>query len=382
MSKDLPKGLRLRDDETIQVNIYKKDPKTKQTVRTARTFKFRNYDEKLDAIKNALKWKSEIEKRITLGLPMNDDETNTGLSWKLSDALTKTYDQVWSSKNKKTSSDTSLINGTTCVKYLGQNKYLSEITPDDIFQFRAKITAKYSNAYWNRLLTSLVSMMKHAKECGFLGQQMGDSNDFAAKYRLKESNKRHRPFEAEEAALFLETCRKTNDTDYLIFADMVEFTMEVGMRKGEIIGLEKGDLSLIHGVPTVILRAEKTKAGRQRPVPLSDIAFNIWKKYTKGKSQSDIVFQKFNGEPFSASSVTHRFNEIKEKIGLGNDDAIVFHSCRNTFISNAINVSGLSLPEVQQTVGHAQMSTTEVYFKHSKDSVSNIHAKLNKRSNG
>lgn len=382
MSKDLPKGLRLRDDETVQVNIYKKDPKTKQTVRTARTFKFRSYDEKLDAIKNALKWKSEIEKRITLGLPMNDDETNTGLSWRLSDALTKTYDQVWSAKNKKSTSDTSLTNGSTCVKYLGKNKYLSEITPDDIFQFRAKITAKYSNAYWNRILSALVGMMKHAKECGYLGQPMGDSDEYASRFRLKEVNKEHRPFEENEAALFLETCRKTNDTDYLIFADMVEFTMEVGMRKGEVINLVKGDLSLIYGVPTLHLGAKKTKASKSREIPLNDKALEIWKKYSKGKEQTDFVFTKFNGQQFTPSSVTHRFNEIKDKIGLGKDDEIVFHSTRNTFISNAINVSGLSMPEVQKTVGHAHLSTTERYFRHAKNNVTNIHAKLNKRSNG
>lgn len=373
---DLPKGLRQRGD-TIQANVYKKNKTTGQVVREAKTFKFKTYDEKLEAIRFAKQWKEGIERKVELGLPIFDDDTTSGTSWKLSVALEKTHQQVWLAKNKASTADTNYINGNTIVKIMGGNKHLSEITPDDIFDARTKVTSKSSNAYWNRVLTSLVHMLKHAKDTGNLGKPLGDPNEFAATYRLNEINKRRRPFEDEEVDAFLLKCRQSNDTDYHIFADLMEFNLECGMRKGEIINLTVGHKKEVNGIPILVLRAEETKGKRQRGIPLSEKAQTIFKKYSKGKNQSDILFTKFNGSAFTSSSINHRFNEIKQKIGLGGDDAIVFHSTRNTFISNGINKAGMSLPEIQQTVGHNNMSTTEKYFRHSKDSYANIAAKLN-----
>ena len=170
---DLPKGLRQRGD-TIQANVYKKNKTTGQVVREAKTFKFKTYDEKLEAIRFAKQWKEGIERKVELGLPIFDDDTTSGTSWKLSVALEKTHQQVWLAKNKPSTADTNYINGNTIVKIMGGNKHLSEITPDDIFNARTKVTSKSSNAYWNRVLTSLVHMLKHAKDTGNLGRPLGD----------------------------------------------------------------------------------------------------------------------------------------------------------------------------------------------------------------
>jgi integrase len=374
---DLPKGLRQRGN-TIQANVYKKNPTTGDVVREAKTFKFKSYDEKIEAIRFAKQWKEGIEKKVELGLPIFDDETMSSTSWKLSVALEKTHQQVWLAKQKASTADTSYINGRTIVRILGGNKHLSEITSEDIFDARTKITNKSTNAYWNRVLTSLVGMMKHAKDVGCLGKPMGDPNEFAAIYRLKEQNKRRRAIKDEEVQQFLSTCRKSNDIDYHTFADLIEFNLDCGMRKGEIINLTLGHKKLIHGVPVIVLSAQETKGKRERGIPMSDKAQAIYKKHAKGKSQSDILFTKLNGSAFTSSSINHRFNEIKDKIGLDGDDAVVFHSTRNTFISNSINKAGMSLPEVQQTVGHNDMNTTQKYYNPSEDMYANIAAKLNK----
>lgn len=375
-NSDLPKGLRQRAN-TIQANVYKNDLKTGEPIRKAKTFKFKNYDEKLDAIRFAKQWKEGIEKKIDLGLPIFDDETMGSTSWKLSVALDKTHQHVWLAKQKPSTADTSYINGRTIVQLMGANKYLSEITPEDIFNARTKITNKSSNAYWNRVLTALVSMMKHAKDVGCLGKPMGDPNEFAAIFRLKEQNKKRRAIKDSEVQNFLRTCRMSNDMDYHIFADLVEFNLDCGMRKGEIINLTVGHKKDINGVPVIVLTAEETKGKRQRGVPLSDKALSIYNKYAKGKNKTDILFTKLNGSAFTSSSINHRFNEIKHKIGLDGDDAVVFHSTRNTFISNSINKAGMSLPEIQQTVGHNDMNTTQKYYNPSEDMYKDIAAKLN-----
>jgi len=376
-STDLPKGLRQRGN-TIQANVYKKNKTTGEIVREAKTFKFKTYDEKLEAIRFAKQWKEGIERKVELGLPIFDDETTSGTSWKLSVALEKTHQQVWLAKQKASTADTSYINGRTIVKLMGGNKHLSEITPDDIFTARTTITNKNTNAYWNRVLTALVAMLKHAKDTGNLGVPLGDPNEFAAIYRLKEQNKKRRAIKDDEVQKFLRTCRMSNDLDYHIFADLVEFNLDCGMRKGEIIKLTVGHRNLINGVPVIILSAEETKGKKQRGIPMSDKAQAIYKKHAKGKMQSDILFTKVNGSAFTSSSINHRFNEIKDKIGLDGDAAVVFHSTRNTFISNSINKAGMSLPEVQQTVGHNDMNTTQKYYNPSEDMYANIAAKLNK----
>jgi len=146
---------------------------------------------------------------------------------------------------------------------------LTAITADRISQYRAKrlgalrkigeTERRLSASTINRPLALLRHLLYLAHdEWGVLAE--------LPKIRLeKEPQGRLRWLSQDEAAKLLETCRKSRNK---ALADLVEFSLFTGVRRGEALGLTWDRVDRSRGV----IRLEITKSGQRREVPLSSNA--------------------------------------------------------------------------------------------------------------
>lgn len=153
---------------------------------------------------------------------------------------------------------------------------------------------------------------------------------------------------------------------------MLELLYSSGLRLSEMLGLNlapsrgglHGWLDLENAEVTVV-----GKGGKTRTVPLgqpASQAIQNWLSHRESliptqvaRSPSDAaVFVNQRGERLSPRTVQRRFAQRARELGLG--QTVHPHMLRHSFASHLLQSSG-DLRAVQELLGHAQISTTQIY---------------------
>lgn len=152
---------------------------------------------------------------------------------------------------------------------------------------------------------------------------------------------------------------------------MVELLYGCGLRLSELIGLDVSDTGQKNGWVD-LSEAEVTvwgKGGKRRSVPIGQpalAALNAWlevrterqQQQSQGAAKSLAVFLNDRGQRLSGRSVQRRLLHRAQAMGMG--QAVHPHMLRHSFASHLLQSSG-DLRGVQELLGHAQISTTQVY---------------------
>ena len=144
---------------------------------------------------------------------------------------------------------------------------------------------------------------------------------------------RSRRVPEEELELLLRYA-KSNRNNYI--APIIEFAIETGMRRSEILKLKWENIE--NGIASLY----ETKNGEDRHIPLTRHAQKILNDLSK---VSDYVF------PITADCLKSAWNRIKRKSGV-ND--LRFHDLRHESVSRFFEM-GLSIPEVALISGHKDL---------------------------
>ena len=235
---------------------------------------------------------------------------------------------------------------------LGAETPLTEITASRIAEYKAKrlaaVTprrkdadgqpARLSTATINRPLALLRHLLRLAQEeWGVL--------DAVPKIRAeREPQGRLRWLTQEEATKLLAACKKSRNS---ALADLVEFCLFTGIRRGEALSLTWDRVDRSRGV----IRLELTKSGRRREVPLSSNADAVlarrWTPEVAG-----YVFGSRNWNAFRSA-----WEAALTAAGI---DDFRFHDLQHTFASWLVQ-RGRSLKEVQEALGHQTIIMTMRY---------------------
>ena len=160
---------------------------------------------------------------------------------------------------------------------------------------------------------------------------------------------------------------------------MLELLYGSGLRLAELVAIDIRDLDLANGFVTVTGKGRKT-----RVVPLgaeASKATRAWLDKRCGASGRDPLFTGRGNARISPRNVQLRLKKIAARtIG---DDGIHPHLLRHSFASHLLESSG-DLRAVQELLGHADISTTQVYthvdFQHLAKVYDAAHPRAHRRA--
>ncbi|MCP3687850.1 MAG: tyrosine recombinase XerC, partial [Gammaproteobacteria bacterium] len=151
-----------------------------------------------------------------------------------------------------------------------------------------------------------------------------------------------------------------NSKDALFIRDiaMFELVYSSGLRLAELVGINLHDIDLSQGQLIVTGKGNKT---RQLPVGNKAVeAIRGWLKHRGSllKGGSNALFLSRLGKRISKRNVQSRLNQLVKRQQL--DQHLSPHTLRHSFATHLLESSG-DLRAVQELLGHANISTTQVY---------------------
>jgi integrase/recombinase XerD len=159
---------------------------------------------------------------------------------------------------------------------------------------------------------------------------------------------------------------------------MLETLYAGGLRVSELVGLKIQQVSLDMGVVRVL-----GKGAKERLVPLGEEALTWIRRYLdearpdllKGKV-SDALFVTARGRPMTRQGFWYLLRRYCAQAGLAK--TISPHTLRHAFATHMLN-HGADLRVVQLLLGHADISTTQIYTHVARERLKQLHAKHHPR---
>jgi integrase/recombinase XerD len=160
---------------------------------------------------------------------------------------------------------------------------------------------------------------------------------------------------------------------------MLEFGYASGVRVSELTALKIKDLELDEGFATVF-----GKGSRERLVPIGQGAIRAIRLYLRdlrptlerGKGKG-AVFLNARGQPLSRMGVWKILKGHVLKAGI--EKRVSPHTLRHTFATHLLD-AGADLRAVQELLGHASVSTTQIYTHTSVERLKQIYRKAHPRA--
>lgn len=161
---------------------------------------------------------------------------------------------------------------------------------------------------------------------------------------------------------------------------MLETMYSSGLRVSELCGLTLSELILDKGT----IQLKKGKGSKQRTVPLDPVAISYLedylqssrKEFLKGKRPSKYVFLNQQGRPLSRQYFFLQVKKYGKMAGI--EKEISPHTLRHCFATHLLD-GGAELRVVQMLLGHAHLSTTQIYTHVSESRLMEAYGKFSNR---
>jgi integrase/recombinase XerC len=139
---------------------------------------------------------------------------------------------------------------------------------------------------------------------------------------------------------------------------ILELFYSSGLRLAELVGLDHDQLDLVSGTVTVTGKGNKTRIVPVGSHAISAIQTWISARTLIANNESQALFLTKQGNRMTPRAVQYRLKEWAIKQGINSD--VHPHMLRHSFASHVLQSSG-DLRAVQEMLGHANISTTQVY---------------------
>jgi integrase/recombinase XerD len=154
---------------------------------------------------------------------------------------------------------------------------------------------------------------------------------------------------------------------------MLETLYASGLRVSELVGLKLVQLNLENGLVKVM-----GKGSKERLVPLGDLARDALRAYIADAragwlpppKKSDYVFITARGDAMTRQAFWYLIKKHAFTAGIS-PDALSPHTLRHAFATHLIN-HGADLRVVQMLLGHADITTTQIYTHIARERLKNI----------
>ena len=165
----------------------------------------------------------------------------------------------------------------------------------------------------------------------------------------------------------------------LCTAAVLELAYAAGLRLAELRGLRLEQLHLDAGFITVV-----GKGNKERVVPVGRTAVAALNRYLEAGRPKLVtprtpaaVFLTQRGTAFAATTLWRRIKERARRAGLERN--LTPHMLRHSFATHLLE-HGADLRVIQELLGHASISTTEVYTHVTGNRLRDVHRKFHPRA--
>ena len=159
---------------------------------------------------------------------------------------------------------------------------------------------------------------------------------------------------------------------------MLETLYATGLRVSELVSLSLTAVNLRAGAVRVV-----GKGGKERLVPLGEVAQQWIERYVQAARPhilngraSDALFPSNRGKAMTRQTFWHAIKRYAAVADIDRD--ISPHTLRHAFATHLVN-HGADLRTVQLMLGHADLSTTQIYTHVARDRLKRLHAEHHPR---
>ena len=251
---------------------------------------------------------------------------------------------------------------------------IREITEDATHQFQKSISdGNYSRTSILRMLASVRGLHKFA-----LREKWTQINATSGFVSQKVPVRLPKALSVKETLDLVDALKSSVEPLDMRDYALVEFLYSTGARVSEAVNLNLNDLDLENGSVRLFGKGSKT-----RVVPVGSHAIAALEKYltrarpTLLKKTSNLVFLNKQGNALSRNSA---FNAVRNSAEKGKIKTTVSpHTLRHCFATHLLE-GGADLRVVQELLGHASVTTTQIYTQITAQRMREIYATSHPRA--
>jgi len=242
-------------------------------------------------------------------------------------------------------------------------KPLSEVDPETITEFEISLReAKLSVASINRVDSTLRSFFKH------LQQEYGYADPTLEISAKKSARRLPKALTIAQIVSMIDAALREGQPITARDQAMLELLYSSGARVSELIGISLNDLSTIETddglITTLKLRG---KGSKERIVPLGSFASKAIENYmvrvrpdlaSKSAKTTSALFLNSRGSRISRQSAWQMVLDAAEAAGV--TEHVSPHVFRHSYATHLLD-GGADIRVVQELLGHASVTTTQIY---------------------
>ena len=252
-------------------------------------------------------------------------------------------------------------------------KSMLDVDKGDLSSFLA---TRYAAGIGNRSTARILSSLRR-----FYGYYIRENSLIIDPTLLIESPHIGRPLPISLSELDVElllNAPEVTNTNGFRDKTMLEVLYATGLRVSELVGLKFEQISFRQGVVRII-----GKGNKERLVPVGEEAMSWLEAYMiqarkklLGERQCDYLFVTNRGDGMTRQAFWHIIKRHAKKAGISK--VLSPHTLRHAFATHLLN-HGADLRVVQLLLGHADLSTTQIYTHIARERLKELHSKFHPR---
>ena len=246
-----------------------------------------------------------------------------------------------------------------------QSEGIADIAEVDYIHARLYVTKLYDEQKARTSISRKISSIRSFFR--FLNREQHiDHAPFRSLYHPKKEERLPSFFYEEELAQLFEK-NQGDEPKQIRNIALLELLYATGMRVSECVGLELSDIDFHYSIVRVMGKGRK-----ERIIPFGQFAHDALTRYlhvrtTLMKTNThQKVFVNLRGGELTARGVRYILSEMIEHASM--HTKIYPHMLRHTFATHLLN-NGADMRTVQELLGHANLSSTQIYTHVTKEAL-------------